>query len=188
MQAEGQTLLITPAAIPDTEGFRQVTHPAVAMMIRPVIGVKGEWLILGSSAEAVGQCLAVAAGKAPSVLENERFKAEGLIPKGPVAAASFADTSKFGQELGQALGMVGMFGGMATAGMNDPDDAQVKQVFQRAMSVVMKLAPALQKLDFYSSEASTCTFDGASVLRTEKVVTYRPPAKAEDKTTKADKP
>jgi hypothetical protein len=170
------------------EGFRQVTHPMLAMIFRPVIGVKGDWLVMGSSAEAVNQCFAVAAGKAPSILENERFKKEGIIPKGPVVSASFADTSKFGQELGQAVGMAGMVGGMMTAGIDGPDAAEKKQVIQRVMSVIMKLGPALQKLDFYSSESSVCTYDGNLTVRSERVVTYKPSGGEEVKTTKAGKP
>ena len=39
---------------------------------------------------------------------------------------------------------------------------------------MMKLGPALGKIDFYSSSSSVATRDGA-VVRTEKVTTYKPP-------------
>ena len=158
------------------EGFRQVTHPMMMMMLKPVIGVKDEWLIVGTSAEAINKCLAVAGGDAPSIMENKRFREDGLIPKGPVRSASFTDTTNFGQELGAALGVIGMVGGMATASMPDqPEDArQAKRIAQTMLSTMMKLSPVLQKLDFYSSESAVTTVDGL-VMRQERVVTYKGP-------------
>lgn len=173
MKGKGQMLMVTPAKV-DAEGFREITHPMFAMFMRPVVGVNGDWLTIGSSAAAVNKCLAVASGKAPSIRENKRFSAEGLVPTGPVAGASFRDTSNFGQELAAAIGMVGMVGGMATAMIPDePESRQVKQMVQSGLGIVMKLGPILQKIDFYSSESSMTTRDGPLTVRTEYVVTYK---------------
>ena len=185
LQANGQMLMTSPAAVNAT-GFRQVTHPMLMMFIRPVIGVKDEWLMIASSAATLNKCLAVSAGKAPSILTNVRFKKEGLKPSGPVLSCSFRDTSNFGQELAAAAGMAGMLGGMATAPIPDgPETRNFKQIIQKAMTMVVKLAPVLQKMDFYSSESSMSTYDGAMIVRTEKVVTYKPPTSGETKTAKA---
>jgi hypothetical protein len=176
MKGKGQMLMISPAKV-NAEGFREITHPMFAMFLRPVVGVNGEWLTIGSSAVAVNKCLAVASGTAPSIRENKRFSAEGLVPTGPVAGASFKDTSNFGQELAGAVGMAGLVGGMAAAMIPDePDTHQVKQMVQSALGIVLKLGPILQKIDFYSSESSMTTHDpGATGLtvRTESVVTYK---------------
>jgi hypothetical protein len=174
MQGEGQTLMISPAKL-DAEGFREITHPSLAMFMKPVIGVHGDWMMIGSSSTALQKCLDVAGGKAPSVMKNARFSEEGLIPKGPVRSASFADTSKTGQELASALGMVGMFGPMIVGGMPDKtaEEKQQKQVIESGMRILVKLAPVLQKLDFYSSESSMCTYDGKLTLKTDSVVTYK---------------
>jgi hypothetical protein len=100
-----------------------------------------------------------------------------------VLSCSFKDTSNMGQELGALAGMVGMLGGMATAPIPDdkPEGRRLKQLIQRLMGVAMKLGPILQKIDFYSSEASTCTYDGELTIRTEKVVTYKAPGAGEPK-------
>jgi hypothetical protein len=171
-----QTLLynVNPSGL---EGFTEVTHPMIAMFLRPVWGVRDDWLMIGGSSDAIRKCLDVAAGKAPSIVKNERFQKEGLIPRGPVTAASFADTSKTAQELGQALGIASMVGGMMVAGIpgdpNDPETKKGKEVVQKAFSIMMKLSPVVAKLDFFSSESSVTTCDGA-FTRTEKVVTYKP--------------
>ena len=174
MKEEGQALMITPAKL-EVEGFREITHPSIAMFFKPVIGVHGDWLMVGSSTGALQKCLQVEAGKAPSVTKNDRFSKEGLLPKGQVRAASFEDTSKTGQELAAALGMLGMFGPMMLAGMpeTNAEEKQVKQFFESGIRILVKLAPVLQKIDFYSSASSVSSFDGKATLKTESVVTYK---------------
>ncbi len=186
LQGKGQMLMVAPAAV-NAEGFRQVTYPMFAMWFRPVIGVKDEWLMIGSSPSAINKCLDVAAGKAPSIVTNDRFKKEGLIPEGPVLSASFRDTSDFGQELGQVVAMLGMFGGIG-AGMipGGPETDNAKKVIQKLATAIMKLGPVLQKIDFYSSESCVTTHDGSGTIITEKVVTYKPPTSSDVKTANAN--
>ncbi|MBI4718298.1 MAG: hypothetical protein HY763_10870 [Planctomycetes bacterium] len=178
-------LVVQPAAV-KAEGFREITHPLAAMWVRPVIGVAGEWLIVGTSADAINKCLAVAAKEAPSIRENDRFRKEGLVPDGPVVSASFTDTSRFGEELAEGVAMIGMIGGMipmfAAGNLGEGEEAaQAKKVIgviQKATTIISKLGPVLQKIDYYSSEASMATFDG-TVLRDTSVVTYKDPAAVE---------
>lgn len=187
LQGQGQGLSISPVDVQGTS-FRQITHPMMAMFLRPVVGVKGEWLIIGTSTGAVGKCLEVSSGKTASVLKNERFAREGLVPKGPVRAASFRDTSQFGNELGGGVAMAGMIGGMAASGMGKEVPANVKTAVQSGLGILMKLGPILQKIDFYSSEASVTTLEGERTLRTESVTTYKAPSATEAKTANAAEP
>ena len=176
LQGVNQMLLIRPADV-SAEGFQEITHPMLAMFLRPVIGVTDEWLILGTSASAINRCLDVAAEKAPSIVENPHFKAEGLTPPGPVLSASFKDASRFGQELGGIMTSIGVAGTFATASIpEDPDNREFKRVAQSLLGICTKLGPVLQKIDFYSSEAAITTYDGETTMRTERVVTFKPPA------------
>ncbi len=186
-QTSGHMLMINPTKI-GAGDFHEISHPLLMMSgVRPVIGVQGEWLMIGSSSATVSKCLGVAAGKSPSITANKRFKKEGLIPKGPVLSCSFKDTSKFGQEMAGAASMMGMVGGIITAQLPDePDGSNKKQMVQKLMTMVMKLGPVLQKIDFYSSESSMCTYDGALTVRSEKVVTYKSRASDEAKTANAN--
>lgn len=174
MQAEGQMLMISPAKV-DAEGFREIVHPSLAMFMKPVIGVSGDWMMIGSSSTALQKCLDVSAGKAPSVMKNARYSEEGLIPKGPVRSATFADTSKTGQELASGLGMLGMFGPMLVGGMPEKtaEEKQAKQGIESGLRILVKLAPVLQKIDFYSSASSMGTYDGKLTLKTDTVTTYK---------------
>lgn len=181
MQQNGQPIALRNVEL-DGATFREVTHPMVAMFLRPVVGVKDGWLVIGSSPAAVSKCFAVAAGKAPSIAQNSRFKNEGLIPRGPVMSVSFSDTSKFGETLAGLMGGVSMGIGMASAGIpaSNPEAAKVRDAMQRIATMAMKLAPAFQKIDFYSSEASMTTREG-STIRTTALVTYRKVERAESK-------
>jgi hypothetical protein len=176
-----QGLIMMPAGAVEAPGFKEVTHPMVMMMmLKPVIGVTDEWLVIGSSSAAVNACLSVAAGKAPSVLENERFQQEGLIPKGPVNSISFTDLSNLGGELAQVVNIISMAGGMMTTFMppDDPEVQEVKPVLMKVFSILSKLGPVFMKLDFFSSEASMCTYS-KGVIRSESVITYKKPEPVE---------
>lgn len=168
MQQQGQQLMIQPAQV-GVEGFREVTHPMMAMFMRPVVGVHDGYLIVGTSTGAIKKCFDVAAGNAPSIATNERFKKEGLAPEGKFRSASFTDLSKLGEELGGALAMMGMFGGMATSSMPPEEAAGV----QKLMTIIMKLGPVLNELDFFSSQASMTTYDGKLTMTSTKVMTYK---------------
>ncbi len=183
---QGQGLTVMPAG-PEANGFFQINHPMLMMaMVRPVFGVRDEWLMIASSAATIKRCLDVSKGEAPSIASNERFKKEGLSPKGPVLSCSFSDTSTFGRDLAQGAGMAGMVVAMVTASMPDsPESKKFKGIATKLGGMAMKLAPALAKIDFYSSEASVKTYDGSLTLRTERVITYKKPGEGDVKTAKA---
>jgi|GEM_PF-1233331 len=177
LQGKGQMLMITPAPV-KAKGFQQVTHPLFAMLFRPVVGVYQNWLILGSSAGGINACLAVASGDAPSIATNKRFQREGLAPKGAARSVSYKDTSNWGQDQAKALTMASTFGTMMIAGMGENDDQtrQTKRIASGLLEIAMKVGPILQRVNFYSSEASISVYDGAQSIRTESLVTYKKPA------------
>lgn len=166
---QGQALMIGPAADVEAEGFRSISHPMMMMFggLRPVFGIKDNWLILGTSAASINKCLATAKGTAPSVLKNERFTSEGVVPKGPICSASFTDLSNLGQELATVLASLGM------AGIFMPPTPEVEPV-RKVFNLLMKLGPVVQKLDFFSSESSVTTFKDLA-WRTESVIAYKQP-------------
>jgi hypothetical protein len=173
-QAQQQPFALSPADV-GAEGFQKIFHPFLAMVqASPVIGFHGEWLIVGTSEAAVRKCIEVSKGNAPSIRENARFKAEGLMPKGPVAAISFTDTTNFGPELAAGVGTMSMMFGMMTAMMPpEPGVNEAKAMIQKVLGIATKLVPVFQKMNFFSSEAMVMTNEG-SLSRTEMVVTYKP--------------
>ena len=138
------------------------------MVFSPVYGFADGHLILASSPAAVEACLATAKGQRPSVAENARVISEGLIPKGPVYSAGFADLSRMGQEMSMALGMMGM---VSTMMPPQPELKPVKDI----ILLLGKLAPVVQKLDFFVSNSTVVTFDGKA-FHTRQAVSYKLPS------------
>ncbi len=171
-----ETLLTTPAAEINADGFRSVTHPMVAMFLKLTYGVQDGWLYIGNSSAAINKCLATARSEAPSFAANERFKSEGVIPKGPVSSASFADTSNWGQEVAMGLGMgMPMLAAMIPP---TPENEEARSVF----AVLGKLAPVFAHMNFERSRSSVCRLEGDRWL-TESVINYKeyvPPKQVPD--------
>ncbi len=163
-----QQLLVTDVDVKGAKGFRSVTHPLVAMLFKPIYGVQDDQLIIASSAEAIATCLTTAKGKHPSVAANERVQREGLLPKGAASSVSFTDHRQLGREIatvltagGVAVGLVGMF--------NEEPEAGV--VFRGISTVLTKLKPVAEEVDFLSSSAAVTTFDGQA-WHGRKVINY----------------
>ncbi|UCG33433.1 MAG: hypothetical protein JSU68_02135 [Phycisphaerales bacterium] len=184
---QGKMPLTTqPAQNPSLEGFISVTYQPLMMFFRPIYGFADGFLIIGSSENVINRCLKTARGESPSVRENKRFQEEGLMPSGPVTGISFADKSQMGQQLAQAMGMLGMFGGMIPM----PEE-EAAQIVRTIFNMLQKLAPVVAQINFYRSKASVCTFDG-KIYRSETVTNYKKPAppepEAEEETTAAAPP
>ncbi|MCP4590736.1 MAG: hypothetical protein GY842_08325, partial [bacterium] len=157
------------ADVPDleAEGFRSITHPLLAMQgLKFIVGVTDDHLVIGNSAEAINACLSVAAGKSPSIRENPRFIAEGLVPEGAVYGASFHDLSNLGQEMASGFFMAGMFGQMI------PENEETRPL-KAMIGILGRLSPVVGKIDFFSSSATVCTLEG-SVWKTRQVMNYKP--------------
>ncbi|HUU84246.1 MAG TPA: hypothetical protein VM243_12150 [Phycisphaerae bacterium] len=166
-------LIVTPALV-KAPGFRTLTYPPLIMLAQPVVGVYQEWLVLGTSAEAINVCLDTAAGDRPNILKSERFRREGILRTEPASSASFTDLSNMQQQLSQAFHMAGVVGGIVSQIMREQDEEGAKAV-RNIMSMIQRLAPVVLQIDFYSSQAGYCTFDGRA-WRMEKLTTYKPPA------------
>lgn len=165
-----QVLMLSEVSDVNAPGFRSMTHPLIAMQgLKFIVGVADGHLVISNSAVAINACLDTAAGKAPSIAENERFKQEGLLPSGPVCGASFTDLSNLGQELGAAFFMMGMVGTFM------PDEPEIRPV-KAIINMLGRLSPAIAQIDFYSSSASVCTFDG-QMWTTTQVMNYKPAPK-----------
>jgi hypothetical protein len=174
LKMHGQVLSVAPAAMKE-DGFHEITYPALAMFLRPIVGVHEDWLIIGTSAPAINKCLAVHGGEAPSIAKSQKFAEEGLTPKGPVLSVKFEDLSGLGHEMAAVVGMVGTFGQMALMQIpeKNAEAKKFKQFAQSLLRIATKLGPVLQKIDFYSSSAAVATQEGDSAVRFTSVTTYR---------------
>jgi len=183
-QQMNQPLMLQP--VPDLKGFMSLTHPMLAMLLRPIFGVQDGWLIVGTTEPALKTVLATAAGKHDTIAKSERFQKEGLIPKGPVSNMSYTDLSNLGTELSQMVAIFSFVGqmlpGQQQGQLQAPEGAQPQESSPNAammsgmrslLGMAGEIAPVLTKLDFFQSSASICNFDG-SQWRTTSIVNYKP--------------
>lgn len=168
LQQNGAQLVMSKATVAGDDSFTSIMSPMMPI-IKPVIGVHGGYLIIGSSANAVGSVLATAAGDQPNILDSATFNADGILPTGPVYSISFTDMRGSYRETAQMLGMAGGFGSIIVANL-PPEQAQVAQ---SVLGIITKLAPVIAAMDFYQSEATVVEYDGRKFMTTQ-VVTYLP--------------
>jgi len=140
-------LMIADAKSLPVEGFRNVTHPMIMMMLRPCLGVWNDWLVFGTNEQSVADVINTYSGDAENITANPRFVAEGLSPTGPVYGVSFTDLDKLSQELGQVSMMMGMMGAFIP---NEPETKPVRAM----MNMFGKLGPVFMELNFFSSTSS----------------------------------
>jgi len=160
-----------PARNVPVKGFRKVSHPICSAFFNPVYGVWGDWLVIGTSEEAIASMIATARGKHPNIQASERFQREGLRATGPVFAVSYSDLSHVGEEIGQMLDMLRLIGGITKMSSGE----QAGRILQDLLVIIGKLGPLARKVDFLQSKASITTFDGKA-WRTRSVLSYKPPA------------
>jgi hypothetical protein len=138
------------------QGFVLITHPQFeAMGASLVMGVDQDFLLVGT-AKALEKVSQTMNGKAPTILDNQRFKDEGVLPQGPATSVSFADVSEEAANVAMALNMTGMLAMMIPP--NDPD----AEVGRQLLAMLQRLAPVAQKFDFFKTTASATTFDGTA--------------------------
>ena len=159
-----------PATEVKADGFQAVRNLQLQLIMRitPVCGVYENWLMVGTSAEAINECLATSRG-APSIVANRRFQHEGLVPSGPVYAASFSDLTTFGEELGAMAYLFGALSGAVIAQMPE-EEATPAAIF----NIMRGIFNVLSGVDFLSSSSSVTTFDGTS-WHVDQITTYQTP-------------
>jgi hypothetical protein len=167
LTGRGTPLTSQPAEVEGANGFRMVTHPVIMMFFRPVYGISNGYLVIGTSSKAIEECLATARGEHPSVVQNERVQREALIPKGPVASASFKDLSTLGTDIAQVFNAMGFISAVMP---NQPETKPIRGI----IGILGKLGPVAEKIDFIRSSSSVATFDGRA-WRCKTVTNYRSP-------------
>ncbi len=156
----------TPSSL--GEGFEQVTHPQMAMMmITPVIGTSNGFYMLGTSPNALKTVMDTKAGTVDSIRTNDKLMNTMPDLKGETLSVSWKDLSNFGQETAMALSMGSMMGGMALAGQPDAPP-QVGKL----LGLLNKVAPIVSNINFLDSQTTLATRDGNYRMKT-KVTVYK---------------
>ena len=155
----------------ELDGFQNI-HVAMSPKPVGVWGTADGFLIFGSSADAVALCLATSRNEHPNIRNNATAMGEAIVPEGPFVSVSLTDRRTSSKDIAMTLSASSMMGGMVAASIPKPE---LRPVVTKMVSIMGKLAPVVQKADFYKSVASTTTFDG-QLWRTRAVTHYESPA------------
>ncbi len=162
----------------EMEGFEELSALALAGFgVKPAIGFRDGWMMIGSNAEAVNAALATKAGKAPSIADADSFKQFHLKVEGPVHSISYKNTAEDVRQVAAVLNQAGvivpMVIGMVGAKANPEDLKPVQEV----LGLLPSVGKIVSKFDFLQAQLSVTqagSQPGTYQRRTATVV--RPPA------------
>ncbi len=120
--------------------------------MRPVVGFRDGWMIIGCNPEAVERVLATRAGNAPAIVASDAFQRFNMPIEGAVRAVSYTDiaaatrkAAKFLNGAGAVLpvifGMIGMEAG--------PEELRP---IQEAVALLPDLGKIIEKFDFMEAQ------------------------------------
>ena len=172
---------ISLSEVPELEGFEELKAQALAVTgLRPVIGFRDGWMIIGSHAAAVETLFETQAGKGTRWSDSDRFKEFGLKIEGPVESLSYTNTGENIRNMAMAMQQAGMFAPMLISmaqaqsqGQGGPD----LQVVQDLLGLLPSIGRIVSKLDFIDatvtvsqpgSEAGTYTRQSVTLIRASK--------------------
>lgn len=135
------------------EAFHQFSAPMLEMFsMRPVVGFRDGWMIIGCNVEVVERVLATRAGDAPAIVASEEFQKFNMPVEGPVYAVSYTDmaasirkAAKFlngaGAVLPVVIGMIGI----------EADSEELRPV-QEAVALLPDVGKIIEKFDFMEAQ------------------------------------
>jgi hypothetical protein len=166
LRDRGQEVALEP--VTGAEGLRTVALEAFPAF-RPVVGVRGEWLVVASSAEAAAKAWAAKEGKAPTILENERFRSLQLGLDGPVSAIGYADVERQLEGFAQLLTGLGFFTSLV------PRDKETEPIL-KVGRILTKLGRFLREIDVERDRGGFLRpLKGAEGVQIRAVTTFRRP-------------
>lgn len=163
----------------DLEGFEQISALALASLgVKPVIGFRDGWMMIGSNAEAVKAVMAVRAGKAPSIADAKSFKQFKLKVEGPVQSIRYRNTGEDLRQMAAVLNQAGLMGPMLLGMVGSKADAEKLKPVQEALALLPGLGKIVARFDFLQAQLSvTQAGSEPGVYRRQTATLIRPAAK-----------
>ena len=162
-------------AIEGMEGFETLTAGPLAQMgIKPVVGFKDGWMVIGSDADAVKKVLETKEGSGDTIVDSEVFKSFSLPIRGPVTSVSYTNSGENTRAMAQGLQQVGAMLPMAMgmAAQNGADVSKAKDF----LALLPSVGKIIEKFDFYD-KTLTVTQPGSGLSYKRHTVTLiKPPA------------
>jgi hypothetical protein len=164
----------------ELDGFEQLSALMLTGLgVKPVIGFRDGWMMIGSNADAIKAVLDTKAGKTPSIADAASFKQFHLKVDGPVQSISYKNTAEEIHHVAAALNQAGvivpMVIGMIGAKANPEDLKPVQEV----LGLLPSLGKIVSKFDFLQAKLSVAQAGSQpGTYQRRSVTLVRPPAGA----------
>lgn len=152
-QLQAQGFKVTESE--ELEGFDEVSLSMLAAFgVRPVIGFRDGWMMIGSSPKAVQRVLSVKAGEGDTIEQSEGFKKFQMEIEGPVRSVSYTNLAESTRRGAATIRQIGAFApamfGMMGAQANEEWAKQVQEL----LGLLPSLAQIVEKFDFLEAKLS----------------------------------
>lgn len=188
-QVQAQGISLSP--VEGLEGFEQLSANFLAMAggLKPVIGFRDGWMILGTHQKAVEKALQTQAGEGETFADSERFKSFQLEVPETIHTISYANVGENIKAAAAALQQAGMMApmilGMAQAqAPPGSDGAKGMKVVREVAAMLPSIGRIIGKFDFIDATLSTTVATSEpGTYRRDTVTLIKPPKppKAETK-------
>jgi hypothetical protein len=160
------------------KGFDELSALALtALGVRPVIGFRDGWMIVGSSAEAVESVLATRASQGKTIADTDGFQQLGLKIEGPVDGVSYNNLAESIRRLARLLNQVGTMAPAILALAGAHGDAEELKPVQEVLALLPSVAKIVAKFDFLEAKLSVTQSGDDPLSYTRRSVTVvRPPS------------
>jgi hypothetical protein len=148
-----QAQQINLATVEGLDGFESLNVATLAAFnVKPVIGFRDGWMMIGSNPACIQKVLDARAGKTPTIDGSAHFERFHLPVKGPVGSLSFTDLEKSIHNTADMIRKVGGIAPMilAMAGAN-ANAEELKPAFE-AIAILPSIAKMVEKFDFYQAK------------------------------------
>jgi hypothetical protein len=162
----------------DLEGFEEVSATVLATFgVKPVVGFRDGWMILGSNAEAVKKMLQTKAGKGQSIADTKAFKQFQLKVEGPVDSISYTNLAESTRHAAAMINQAGAMAPMIVGMVAAKADPKHLKVIQDLLGLLPSLGKIVSKFDFLEAQMSVAQAGdqpGTYLIRTVTVVRPAP--------------
>ncbi len=161
---------------PELEGFEQVSAVLLAAFgVKPVVGFRDGWMVVGSNAGAVKRVLDAKAGQGQTIDQTEAFKQFHLEVEGPVDSIGYTNLAEQTRQIAMFLRQVGTFVPMFLAMAGAEAGAEELKPVEEVIGLLRDVAQIVDKFDFLEASLSVTQSDDDSYVR-RTVTVVRPPS------------
>ncbi|MHB1037724.1 MAG: hypothetical protein ACYC35_24680 [Pirellulales bacterium] len=164
----------------DLEGFEELSAIVLTTFgVKPVIGFRDGWMVVGSNAQAVKKVFEVRAGKSPNIAGTKAFEQFKLTVKGPVNTIAYTNLAESTRRAANMLSQAGMFIPMALGMADVKGNAEEMKPVQEVLALLPSLGKIVAKFDFLEAQLGVVQAgDEPGSYRRHSVTVVRPaPAK-----------